>query len=434
MESKKLEDKTGLALSHRLLGETLSGRGLFPEAAENLETAEKIVTELGLIAEQAAAKAAWGIYYRAVGKANLAGVAWQEAIEIGQNLAPDVIWQAQAGLAELAIEAGRFEKALGHYREVVAALNRLREDMWQSALAGFFLERPIHTLEKAIQLAVNTDATEDTFYFIEASKAQVLAKQFKRPIVADMEDRSLELSNLVGEIRWRDEQIRGIKQGTNQLLLSELLRLQSELRHLVQEYENLRGRIERRNNTPNYKFLPDRTVLKAEDFKNAWNNRYDEGWVALDYYLTEKEGICICLSRESCKVFQLGFPSRARYIYESINRLTLTGKWDGRDLERLGQWLLPDEILEILSENKLLIIAPHRLLNYLPWSALTTDGRPLVSQSIPVLVPSLYSLMALMDRPISNSVPASGLLVAVSDFDGRHWPLASVIDEVEFLL
>jgi CHAT domain-containing protein len=104
------------------------------------------------------------------------------------------------------------------------------------------------------------------------------------------------------------------------------------------------------------------------------------------------------------------------------------------DLAILGRWLLPDSVLAALSPEKILFIAPHRELHFLPWSALIAGGRPLVTQAIPAVIPSLHSLAALGQRmkPGRPSLE-NGLLLAAADFQDRHSPLPQTILEVEAL-
>jgi CHAT domain-containing protein len=91
-------------------------------------------------------------------------------------------------------------------------------------------------------------------------------------------------------------------------------------------------------------------------------------------------------------------------------------------------------VLEKLTPNSVLLIAPHRQLNHFPWSALSAGGEPLVGRSIPVVVPSLQSLAALMARPKSKTRFDKGLLLAVSAFNGRHEPLPFTVEETKSLL
>jgi CHAT domain-containing protein len=116
-----------------------------------------------------------------------------------------------------------------------------------------------------------------------------------------------------------------------------------------------------------------------------------------------------------------------------LDVLTKSGGWKRAELDRLGRWLLPEKILGLLPRDKTLVIAPHRQLNYLPWSALTAGDVPLVGRSYPVIVPSIQSLAALMERPAKVTDWGNGLLLAVSKFEGRHRPLPFVQREIQSL-
>lgn len=126
---------------------------------------------------------------------------------------------------------------------------------------------------------------------------------------------------------------------------------------------------------------------------------------------------------------------RIRLVLHLLNR----PNWAGQDLTTadlavLGNWLVPDEVRHLLTADTTLIIASHRQLHRLPWAALTVNDQPLVAASIPVVAPSLNALMALWQRPYRSRSPLdNGLLLAVSDFQGRYPALPHVEREANAL-
>ncbi|MDH5508254.1 MAG: CHAT domain-containing protein [Anaerolineae bacterium] len=107
------------------------------------------------------------------------------------------------------------------------------------------------------------------------------------------------------------------------------------------------------------------------------------------------------------------------------------------DLEILGGVLIPAFLQDQLTPNTLLLLAPHRELHTVPWAALPTGdtNEPLVNICLPVVVPSMNSLMLLWQRaihPQPAGAPAepNGLIVSLSEFQ-PPWPsLPSVKQEV----
>lgn len=432
----EFEDRTGMGLAQRLLGETLIGMGQMVEGAEYLEAAEKIALEVGLIVDRAACQVAWGTYYRKLGDETAARMAWRIAAEIGQNLAPDVVWQARAGLADLAEDAGEIAVAMEHYRFVVDAVVQLRQDMWQPALAGYFLKRPINALDKAIRLAARVGAAQDVLNFVEASKAQVLAKLFAKSVpTEDGGPHSDDLANLAAEIRWRQQQVRVFSEGDSLLRSADYRKLRTEIRDLVKKYDLLRSRVERQNQAASFEgLIGNKTEFDLEKFRTAAAERFGNDWVALDYYSLKGRVICVLITGDSCESIDLGYPGQVKFIVSGLEEMVAKGRWQQGEIDAIGRWLLPDEVLARIEPGAPLVIAPHRQLNYFPWSALTAGNGPLVAGSVPVIVPSLQSLMALMARSERQPRFEKGLLLAVSDFDGRHTPLPFVTEESESLL
>ncbi|MCI0397954.1 MAG: CHAT domain-containing protein [Chloroflexi bacterium] len=140
------------------------------------------------------------------------------------------------------------------------------------------------------------------------------------------------------------------------------------------------------------------------------------------------------MTATTCESWRSDYTGRARLALADLERAPAVGRWSQRDLETLGQWLLPEATLSGLSPETALLIAPHRRLHGLPWSALVAGRQPLVAYCIPVVVPSLHSLALLWQHPTAGRLAIeNGLLLAVSDFQERHSSLPQTIQEVEAL-
>ena len=428
----EFEDKTGAALAQRLLGEAQVAIGQLDEAAKNIETAEKIFTEVGMVIDQADCQIAWGQYYQEVGDFESARTALQLAATLGQNLAPDVIWKAEAGLASLAEMEGHDAEAQAHYRQVIRALVRLRQDMWQPVLGGYLLKQALDTLNKALRLAVKVGSAEDVVYIIEAGKAQVIANLFKRPHSAKTNGHSPKLADLAADIRWRQEKARA-STGNSFLPKADFRKLRLETQKMVIEYDKLRGRTERRNRRVAGKIDQASGEFALDRFRTAANQKFGANWLALDYYLTDKHLTCVMMNDQMCEFIDVGYSGPVRLAFEELEHVKKMGRWRQPELQIFGRWLLPQPVLDTLTPNTTLLIAPHGKLHQLPWAALTVEGQPLVTRAIPVVVPSMESLMALIARSEKEFAIEKGLLLAVSEFNRQHNPLPQTVNEVESL-
>ncbi len=431
--AEELDDEPGAALAQRVLAESYFEVGQLEEGAKQLAAAEKVFDDIGLTIELAACKIAWGDYYRQSGDVDSARKVWQQAANMGQNLAPDIIWQAEAGLASLAEDAGDDLVALEHYRRVIGALVRLRQDMWQPALAGFILKRPIDILNRALRVAVRVDSPEDILNAMEAGKAQVVANLFKRQHSLESNGQSPELVNLAADIRWRQEKARASRSSGGWRPTDDLRKLRLEIQEMVKAYDLLRGRIERQGGMAATEIRPTSSEFDLERFRTAANDKFGANWLALDYYLTGKNLTCIIISKDGCEYQDVLYSNRARWLLEELDQGHALGHWSNSELQILGHWLLPETIVERIEPKTTLLIAPHGQLHRLPWSALTAVDQPLVMKAVPVVVPSMQSLMVLMGRADRELALEKGLLVAVSDFKGRYDPLPYTVKEVQSL-
>lgn len=436
-EAEARDDQPTTARARRYLGEALCVAGHLDEADTHLQTAEAAYRRMHMPHEQAACQVALGHCHRRQGQASAAHRAWRRALDLNAGAISNVIWQSHAGLARLAEAEGNDAAALSHHRQVVKAMERLRRRTWQPTLVDAFLRRPSAALDRAVALAARLDQSQEALSFIEASKAQTVARQILDERQQQSRSQSGALQELAAEIRWLNEEIRAsMAKHTGWKRPPREEELRRRLHHAVREYDRLSARLERST------AAGEATAPPADFTVNTLRRHLDEAldghWLALDYYRTEQRLICVALTADDCRV---ATTTLSPHAYGALERFGRSGRrgdaLQPQDLLSLGTALIPEAIRPLLRPDAHLVIAPHRALHHLPWAALCLppDERPLAAHCIPVLAPSLHMLALLAQRAGTTAAPVRRpLLLAVSDFQGRHSPLPAVRAEVDALL
>lgn len=436
--ARRHDDLVEIALSQRLLGEALCALEQPAEAAEHLQAAATNFARIGLVMEEAACQIAWGSYHRQTGDRDAARAAWEEALALSQGVMADIAWQAHAGLAALAEQEGDHPAALRAYRRAVEALARQRQDLWQPNLVDAYLSRPAPVLDAAVNLAVGREAQADSLFFIEESKAQIAAQQLgagisERPPTSA----STPLVDLAAEIRWLQEHIRAkFGAAPGWLRLPEELKLRQQLVAQVGRYDSLKSRLEREQKPGETAVATGR--FAESRFRHLANGALGEGWAALDYYLAGDRLNAVLLTANDALAWSAECPASLQPVLARCTRdANGPARLSAAERLALGNWLLPELVRPYLHPDNYLVIAPHRALHRLPWPALTlgTAAQLLVTTSLPVIAPSLYSLTLLWQRTAGRDAPAgAGLLLAVSDFEGRRKALPAVVDEIKAVM
>lgn len=435
-EAEARNDRPTAARARRYLGEGLSASGRAEEADAHLRAAEAAYARMEMARERAACQVAWGDCHRRRGAVEAARRAWRRALALSGGAMPDVIWQAHAGLARVAEAEGDDAAALTHYGHVVKALERLRRRLWQPALVDAFLQRPATALDRAVALAARLGRSQEALAFIEASKAQTVARQILSEREQHAPSRSETLQELAAEIRWLNEAIgNSLAKHTGWKRPPREGALRQQLQQTVQEYDRLSARLER------MAFAGDAATPPADFAADVLRRRLEEAlgrrWLALDYYRTEEQLICVALSPDECRVATTKPTSQG---YLALERFARSGRRGAAlradDLSSLGTALIPEAIRPLLRPDSYLVLIPQGELHHLPWAALSLspEEEPLAARCIPVVAPSLHTLALLGQRAGTRRDGRRPLLLAVSDFQGRHPPLPAVPREVDALL
>ena len=417
--------RTQLTITQRLLGECLLLSGKLAAGQKHLEEAAAEFAAMGLLFDQAGCLVALGNGLRELGQGERTRQCWQEALDLNQETVPALTWKARAGLARLAESEGDSQEALVHYQKAVKALNRQRHDFWQPELAGAFLQRASDMVDQAVRLAIKNNSHQDALHFVEAGKAQTLARRLlHNPRQASDGSISPEVAIAAADIQFLYERMHAGYQRERAFQDAHVTELKRQLPQRIKAYRDIRSKGERQQ-------LHDDVARKVGEgfsvdaFRKVAAAQLDKPWLAASYHLTADSLYSVLLSESGCSSWQRNITPQFRRALDTCVRARRSGhKPTPADLAVLGQWLIPEEMTVELTPDTMLLLAPQGELHQIPWSAILPGvGRqPLVARCMPAIVPSLFCLMLLWQRqtnPLSNG---DGLLLGVSAFPGRPKP------------
>lgn len=434
--SKEYGLKPQTALALRLLGDGFIGSPRREEAMPTLEAALREFTDMEMSMEQAACHVSMGGYYVSTSQSDQAWNAFTHALQISEGSFPEIDWSAHIELGKLAEEQPETQFALDHYHTGIDALKKIRSNFLQPALAGSYLS-PVPAFDRVVSFAAKANAVEDTFDFIEASKASTLLRNLAGTSRDAGSVDSVALNDLRDDIGQLQNQLRVSPSEVHPLQSAvQLQRTRAELRSKIQEYDRLQSRLERQN-------LPAESVdagasFQMDRFRQAASSFLGDTWAALDYFMTRDQVIAILLTPSHIELYSQPITKRFEAALMACDKARRRAEpLLQSDMQILGSSLVPALLMGHLSPDTHVLIAPHRKLHQVPWAALQPEftTQPLAALCIPSVVPSLQSLEMLWRR--SSSVQQqdrrNGLLVGLSDFHGAHPDLPFVREELSAL-
>ena len=437
LETAKLHEiQPQISLSKRLLGEGYLKIQQIENAEEYLNAALTESIGLGMLTEEAAALVALGNYYVHTAELEKAKDSFERAIALSDNVLPEVAWRGFAGVAELAKTQNQISAAMKAYHQGIDVLTQIRRNFWQPSLIGAYLQKPASFFDAAVSLAAKCDTPVDALTFVESGKTTTLFQQIHSNDV-NSEKISQEIKDLRAEIDWLQEKLSVSHTDANPLRSAvQSRRLRKRLIELTQKYDTVVAKQERlsfaRSTAKQFQ-----NKFDLDSFKALAHQVLGENWLALDYYLTKNQLVLLIISPTICQIYTSDIPSRVRMSLESYNNGQNVESLLTKDLEILGDWLIPDCIAENLTLDTVILLAPHRELHGIPWAGLRPgfSSESLVFSCVLNIIPSLQSLSFLWRRSLLDSSQSrdQGLVVGVSSFGGLKDDLPSVKEETTAL-
>ena len=237
-----------VALARRLLGEALQRTGRSQPALACLQDACADFETMGMLVEQAACQIAIGASLEAVSEPQAARQAYTEALRLSAGALPEIDWRAYVGLGGLAEAQPDLSLAIRMYKQGLDAFTNIRQNFWQPALAGAYLQAPAHIFDRLVTAVAGAGSSEDALYFVDETKASTFLRQLTAHGALSQDTRSQALRDLAAEVERLQDQLRVSMEHASPLqAASQYRQLRARLAEKVKQYDALKSRLERQN-------------------------------------------------------------------------------------------------------------------------------------------------------------------------------------------
>ncbi|HAX69738.1 MAG TPA: hypothetical protein DCY14_09040 [Anaerolineae bacterium] len=422
--------KPQAAVAQRLLGEILLHAGQSAQALPYLEQARDDFLAMGMLQDLAATHVNIGKFHLQTGALEQARREFEEALQLSEGVFHEVDWLAHEGLSSLAVLEQNDPQALQHYQLGMAAINKIRENFWQPALAGSYLEKPARFVDQSVLHAIRMKATDQALQFIENTKAITLIAQLLNARDAAPDESMMELARMKAEINWLQGKLQEMSNSTSPL--KNALQSRQYRTQLIQKAKEYDAGLEAQERKHHSAVTP--TVFRAfnhDIFHTQADVALGKHWVALDYYLMDNHLNIIMITSEERHAHSVFVSERFSMALEALSKSRHGSILSDGELRFLGGLLIPSALGPHLTPDTHLILSPHKKLHGVPWSALLPafSVRPLIQLCIPVITPSLHALSLLWERAEGRQ-RGQGLLIGISDFHGTKNELPYVREEL----
>ncbi|MCA9979604.1 MAG: CHAT domain-containing protein, partial [Anaerolineales bacterium] len=179
--------------------------------------------------------------------------------------------------------------------------------------------------------------------------------------------------------------------------------------------------------------LPVIPNLTLTQFRHHAYTLWQNNWLSLNYFITQDSLFISLTTSDAQQTLQQPLNQHQRHLIQRAQHHAQTMSID--DWASLGHTLLPSACRAHLAPNKVLIIIPHNILHHIPWPLLYLNQRPLISQSIPLVLPSLTALSQLLNIAKPTTEATQGmLLIGIEAFaNNRYKPLPATKTEIQAL-
>jgi CHAT domain-containing protein/predicted negative regulator of RcsB-dependent stress response len=304
------------------------------------------------------------------------------------------------GLARSLAGLGRTDEAFAAAREAVRYVEELRADLGDSALRSGFFEGKQGIYHYAVNLALQAQQPEEAFSLAERSRSRTfldllgsqttLSKGRTRALV----DEEVRLRARLAEAKAETQDESGSADST---------RARAQLEALDRDYRAFLDRVKKEN-------LEQASLMAVEPVTLAEiQGLLPEGTTLLEYHVAEHGIVVWVVDRQRFKVVRV--PGDRQSLINQVRRFrgAITKLAPIKDVQTQAQALyrrlLEPARADILGSR--LVIVPHGVLHYLPFTALrSSSGKWVVEDFAMSTLPSASVLRYLSDKGVGASARA----------------------------
>ena len=369
------------------LGFFLEQNGDHAQALSQTKAALQIARKICVAAREGDSLNQLGGIHLSLFESNQAKDAYHQALVIGERThTPEIIWQAQSGLASVSQQQGDLEQATKYFRRAIETIESVRNRIGISEDRASFLADKIVVYKKLLGLLVelngkgkNEQVAAEAFRYSERARARAFFDLLAEAKVdpeenasaaflkqkQELQDRISDLTEELLSERSKESSNRDeVKIGT---LEKDLSRADAELADWLRE-------LRRRN--PRYAALKYPEPITLAETQRMLDNKT----ILLSYSLAEPESFLFAVTHDGFQVVRL--PSEAK-ISENVQTLlaAITDRsTPAPDKYRRQAILLSQQLLQpvskMLAGKTELVIVADGALQRLPFEVLLRPGVP----------------------------------------------------------
>lgn len=426
VQGKRLRPQ--LAVTQLNLGDVLISEQNITRALHYLLLAKKEFKKMGMDYELVSCLISIGTCY-INSKQDLAKIYFNNALQVSLGSFIDLEWRALAGLAEIE----KTENAILSYKQAVQAISKVKTNLWQPNLASFYVNKPIYFFNKAIMFASQFGYLEELIEFIEAGKFISLLQglTFSQIDKKYYIPRSISILKAnINKIKRKIYRLTNFNQSINKEI--ETIFLQKKLAETIKIYDEHVSQNERKYSS--IRKVNSSLSFSVPNFRHQANEHFAQKWLSINYHMSSEFLYITVITPNKLCLKTIPLTSKVLQLIRKITNNQNRGfRFFQDELKIIGGILIPDEILSQCTSDTILLIVPHNRLHGIPWAAI--GNPPLVQKCIPIIIPSLQVLESLWKRSEHKykTINKKGLLIGISNFEGRYPSLESVETELEII-
>jgi CHAT domain-containing protein/Tol biopolymer transport system component/predicted negative regulator of RcsB-dependent stress response len=388
-----LELRRGLSYDYRNQGMLLIQMRKFGQAIRKLESGLKLAQSVADLRNQVQCYYGMGVAHYRIGHFREALTAADSGLVLSEQLViPELTWRLHRLRGQIYWSLRNRDEALKDFESAVETVEKLRAELKIEAFKQGFFDSKMDLYHDIIRLLLEMQQRAKAFHYVERAKSRDFIDLLGNQPIAVPENQKVFLEKekslkiLIDEARNQIAQLRDFNVEQQRESWKDSLQV------LRSQYEALL--IDIQNSDPELASLVSVDPLTAEQLQTHLPSNVK----LIEYFWGPGTGYCWVVDSESIRLALINVTQEQLAItIESLREGLISHLSVEQEASQLYDWLLAP-VGDFLNGTDHLIIVPHGILHYLPFSVLKQGSEYLIDRFSLSLVPSSTVLGYCLDK------------------------------------
>jgi len=302
---------------------------------------------------------------------------------------PELKWYYHKIMGDAASQEGKSDVAISEYKKSIDTIEDIRSSLKIDSFKSGFVGNKIEIYEDIVGLFIKTGSIRQGLEYVERAKARAFVDLMGQAKL--LSNKKIDSDKLLEKERELRSQIAALQKGTDQVAQlknnqgnrNQIIAYDTQIKQLMRDHQDVSIELERKN--PKLASIVTINTASVQEIQSLLGRNQ----TMVEYFVAKEKTFIFTVTKDRINVAEISISRKSLFSQVNQLRLSITNN-DNENSQIIAEKLYEELIAPVYKylKSSELIVVPHSVLHYLPYSALVHKGKYLIENYTLTYLPS----------------------------------------------